>query len=562
MTLSELKKFIQTQTAQLEGNTEFEHADPLLKRIITECQEIKIPLWLWNLPLDEHLKLQLETNRNCCMTCKIGFPQRNGKEFPFFPYQKTWFDYITSGTKEIQDIERQYPERKQRLLIEKATGIGATEWFLRYIVWKSIIDPAWKHGRVCIVTGPRLDLSVTLIQRIKNLFQQSAAIQEKYGSNPRFDSRETVVFMGSTKIEAFPSNNQQSLRGLTNVKMLILDEFAHFSRPDMQRESLTIAERMRTKENTAVVAISTPGLYLHQDLMYELLHEPDPTWHVISQDYTIAMKAGLYTPQQIEEAKRSRSFPREFQLKWGSGALGSFLQPKVIDDILASSMGYDPDDEIIWNNDLVRNEEIISYAGADFGYGSSSNSAITVIQILDDRNTIRVVYSKEFQQYTPNDLIDVLNEVMHRYKPRNVFMDASSPSTIRAAKTALHWVRDSVDYEYVINRNRKLPSYLHDEKHYGKVMAEILTTQKSMVLCPVNFGIAHKFLTNHARELCSQTPNIMQISPKFTELINSIQSAVIDDNEKYIKSASNYSDIFDSWRLALAGVNLASAVNR
>src|SRR5690349_21508023 len=130
MTLSELKKFIQTQIAQLEGNIEFEHADPLLKRIITECQETKIPMWLWNLSLDEHLKLQRETNRNCCMTCKIGFPQRNGKEFPLFPYQKIWYDYITSGTKQIQDIERQHPERKQRLLLEKATGIGATEWFL------------------------------------------------------------------------------------------------------------------------------------------------------------------------------------------------------------------------------------------------------------------------------------------------------------------------------------------------------------------------------------------------------------------------------------------------
>jgi hypothetical protein len=93
-------------------------------------------------------------------------------------------------------------------------------------------------------------------------------------------------------------------------------------------------------------------------------------------------------------------------------------------------------------------------------------------------------------------------------------------------------------------------------------MAEILTTQKSMVLCPINFGIAHKWLTNHARDVCSQTPPIMQISPKFTELVNSIQSAVIDDNEKYIKSASNYSDIFDSWRLALAGVNLASSLDK
>jgi len=48
----------------------------------------------------------------------------------------------------------------------------------------------------------------------------------------------------------------------------------------------------------------------------------------------------------------------------------------------------------------------------------------------------------------------------------------------------------------------------------------------------------------------------MQISPTFTELVNSVESAVIDDSQKYIKSASNYSDIFDSWRLALCGVSL------
>ena len=370
------------------------------------------------------------------------------------------------------------------LLLEKATGIGATEWFLRYIVWKSIIDPSWKHGRVCIVTGPRLDLSVTLIQRIKNLFQQCTAIEEQYGSNPRFDSRETVVFIGSTKIEAFPSNNQQSLRGFTNVKMLILDEFAHFSRPDMQRESLTIAERMRTKENTAIVAISTPGLYLHQDLMYELLHEPalhGTSFHRITR---LPCKRDYTRRQQIEEAKRSRSFPREFQLKWGSGALGSFLQPKVIDNIIANSMDYDPDDSVIWNNELVKSEQIKTLGGCDFGYGSSSNSAITIIQILDSVGIIRVVYSKEFQQYTPTELIDVLNEVMQKYHVQNMMMDASSPASIRMAKTALRWTNDDIDYEYILNRNRTLDSYAYNVKHYGKVLAEILTACRSMHLCP------------------------------------------------------------------------------
>jgi len=131
-----------------------------------------------------------------------------------------WPCHVLSS-KQVKDIEAEHPERKGRIIINKATGIGCTEWFLRYIIYKAITDRHWRNSRVCIVTGPRLDLAVRLIQRIKNLFQLSNAIPEQYGdgSNPRFDSRETVVYIGSTKIEAFPSNNQQSLRGLTNIKL-------------------------------------------------------------------------------------------------------------------------------------------------------------------------------------------------------------------------------------------------------------------------------------------------------------------------------------------------------
>jgi hypothetical protein len=79
-----------------------------------------------------------------------------------------------------------------------------------------------------------------------------------------------------------------------------------------------------------------------------------------------------------------------------------------------------------------------------------------------------------------------------------------------------------------------------------------------MVLVPVAFSTAHKWMISHARMLCSMTPPIMQISPKFTELINAIESAAVDDQNRYLKSASNYSDVFDSWRLALCGVSLKS----
>ena len=193
----------------------------------------------------------------------------------------------------------------------------------------------------------------------------------------------------------------------------------------------------------------------------------------------------------------------------------------------------------------------------DLGYGSTSNSAITVIQVLQGGDTIRVVHSKEYKQFTTYDIISELNTLMRKYRVWNCFIDASSPETIRQAKSELHWLRDSVNYEYVLNQNRTLPTYDNILKNQGKVEAE-LSTRTKMVLVPVNFGLAAKWLSSHARALCSIIPPIMQISPKFGELVNSIASAVIDDSQKYIKSSSNYSDIFDSWHLALCGVSLKS----
>jgi DEAD/DEAH box helicase len=554
MTLAELQKHLRQQNELFEFNAEYENTDPILRNFIEDCKSISIPFWRWNLTIEEHLRLQKETGRNCCITCKLGWPLKNGKEYPLFPYQHVWYDYVSSSSKEVQDIERQHPERKGRLLINKATGIGCTEYFLRMAIWQSIVNNKWRNSRCCIVTGPRLDLAVTLIQRIKNLFQRSNAIAEQYGSNPRFDSRETVVYIGSTKIEAFPSNNQQSLRGLTNVKLLLIDEFAFFQRHDQQLETKTIMERMHTKEGTLIVAISTPGTLMN-NVMFEMLNDETTPYHKISMDYTVALKAGLYTPEEIEIAKRSPSCQREFMLTWLSGAQGSFLQPQTINDILNNSKDYDPDDPMIWNNDF--GDSIPTFAGMDLGYGSTSNSAITVIQVLQDGDIIRVVHSAEYKQYTTYDIVAELNTLMRKYKVWNCFIDASSPETIRQAKSELHWLRDSVDYENELNRHRKLPSYDNILKNSGKVEAE-LSVRTKMVLVPVNFGLAAKWLSSHARMLCSVTPPIIQVSPKLEELVNAIQSAVIDDTQKYIKSSSNYSDVFDSWRLALCGVGLKS----
>ena len=74
---------------------------------------------------------------------------------------------------------------------------------------------------MCIVTGPRIDLAIGLIDRMKKLFQLKLGII--------FDTRETVIELNNLKIEAFPSHHLDAMRGLPNVSFILLDE-ADFSR--------------------------------------------------------------------------------------------------------------------------------------------------------------------------------------------------------------------------------------------------------------------------------------------------------------------------------------------
>ena len=62
---------------------------------------------------------------------------------------------------------------------------------------------------MCIVTGPRIDLAITLIDRLKKLFTETAT----------FANKETVIELNGVRIESFPSHQLDSMRGLPNVPL-------------------------------------------------------------------------------------------------------------------------------------------------------------------------------------------------------------------------------------------------------------------------------------------------------------------------------------------------------
>ena len=190
----------------------------------------------------------------------LDFPEYRGLSFREFwdklPYKLEYFDYE-------EELEQDLKETKH-LWIKKSAGLGITEWTIRWIAWNCVKDDVWKNSQVdvnvAIVVGPRLDLAVTIMGRIRRLF----------GDN-KFKSKETVIILNGNKLEAFPSHHLASLHGI-NPLVVFLDEGDLFP-PGQQIRARQASERYIPKTNPYIIWVSTP--YLPGGL-YEQIEKEDP----------------------------------------------------------------------------------------------------------------------------------------------------------------------------------------------------------------------------------------------------------------------------------------------
>ncbi|MFL6376889.1 MAG: DEAD/DEAH box helicase family protein [Nitrososphaeraceae archaeon] len=176
-----------------------------------------------------------------CFNHIIGLPQKDGIDKPLYDYQQIIFDSLDGGNR--------------HLWIKKATGLGVSEFILRFMAWLCLKDNALSRSQMCIVTWPRIDLAIALIDRMKKLFAGSSK-----GLTPTttFDTKETVIELNNVKIEAFPSHHLDAMRGLPNVSFILLDE-ADFFPPGQQQDARDVSERYIAKSNPYIVMVSTPN---------------------------------------------------------------------------------------------------------------------------------------------------------------------------------------------------------------------------------------------------------------------------------------------------------------
>jgi hypothetical protein len=199
VTFKDLQKVVQSNTnGQISG---FE--------VVLKFQDK--PFWIFN--REEHIAEDIRTNGLCCWWHGIGCPQKDGRDMPVLPYQRTLYDAL---------------QNHKHIWILKSRGIGCSEFLLRYIAWLCITRFSRNASRVCFIVGPRIDLAEDLIARFKGLFPHSGI------SSVSDRTQSTVAYLNGVRVEAFPSHHVDTMRGLTDVKFILSDESSYYP-PFQQR---------------------------------------------------------------------------------------------------------------------------------------------------------------------------------------------------------------------------------------------------------------------------------------------------------------------------------------
>ena len=230
-------------------------------------------------------------------------------------------------------------------------------------------------------------------------------------------------------------------------------------------------------------------------------------------DYTVGL-GNIYTSAEIQKAKQSPSFQREYNLFYG-GLIGNVFHTSDIDAAIARK----------YNVDYI-NPFSNRSCGIDPGYGSSS-FAITITQYNDNR--IEVLYSEEFERVDYIKALQTVEELYEKYKPMQLFVDGSAVSFIRSIKAS---VNDIVNFERIIS-----------ECHRDKI-----DPSERMIVVPISFSLKHREMLANAKMIVESDQ--LAIDPRFDKLILSLRTAVEADG-KLNKEMTSFDDELDSFRLSL-----------
>jgi len=449
------------------------------------------PFWIWD--QQEHNDEFKKTNGQCCFNHIIGKPVKNDKEYDIFPFQKLIFDSI---------------EHNQNIWILKSRGIGITTFMIRYLAWKILSGSELDNKSIFIISGTREQHANYIKQKLQELFIKKFPFLH-------LESKYTELWLKRTWIKVFPTKNVKDIRGYFEASYIWVDESDYLD-DSIQQELIHAIGPYEEKSNCKIILSSTP--FLPNGLMQVIENDANSKYKKLKLDYTYGLGM-IYDKEEIERKKLDVEFKREYECQYGYG-LGNVFLPYEIENCCGL---YNP------INSKVNYDCSISM-GIDPGFGSS-NFGITVLQLED--NILKVMYAKEFNRPSYEEMIRLATELRYRYKPNKIYVDGAKPDFIKSLKIQF---RENIDYESVIERaNREKIDY-----------------EYRMDVIPILFNLYGKELLGRFQHVVSKTWFSVS-SVEHKELVSQMRTARYQDNGNLDKSESGNStyDVFDATRLSL-----------
>jgi hypothetical protein len=257
-----------------------------------------------------------------------------------------------------------------------------------------------------------------------------------------------------------------------------------------------------------LLLVSTP--YAPDGLFDSIEKEPEESciYKRILLDYTYGLDK-IYAREEIEKAKISPSFEREYNLKY-LGGIGNVFHTKDIDAAIEKGKLYDPN---------IPNTFAKKCMGMDPAYGSSS-FGIVITQFVDGQ--VQILHAEEYKRPDFNEMLSTAWDLLVKHGVQKIYIDGANPSFIKSLK--MQW-GERPDYENVKKEHRQF-----------------------MKVESVNFNQEHKEMLGHCKMLLER--GYIAINPAFDKLIISLRTAVAVENI-LDKESTSYCDVFDGYRLAL-----------
>ena len=405
-----------------------------------------------------------------------------------------------------------YKQKVNHVCCAKAASLGITHFCLLYILWKCLRNDKLKGSDIAILTGVREQLSLDIINRIRKILSPHGIV---------FDTAVNTLFINGVRIRSYPStaNSLHALRGQENISIIYASEAAFYDKNAIP-ETIDVIERYAGKSNAKIILESTVNR--KGDLLDIIMNQQkfeESFYKILRLSYEWGV-GKIYSERDIEIAKASTSFNREYALSWISPT-GNCFSPVSIDKAIELGKKY---------QDVI-NEEAEHSLGIDPGF-SSSQMAYVCLEYSD--SIIKVVFADIFDKMSFADSVQKYWDIKNLVGNLTVtYCDAINVEYVGALKDE---IGENSNWQYI----RDKISHCRKNK---------LKLENYMKIIPVSFGQEGASMLVHVKQLLDHPDQLIAINPKYTDLITGLKGAVATEY-RLDKTESPFNDLTDAFRLA------------